>query len=115
MCDNAKCLPQRLGDETVTRSRRDFLKTSGALLAAGGILHAAPNWKQQAGLELYTVRDLLAKDFEGAIARVAELGYKEVEPTGYGGLDPKQFRALLDKHKLTAPSTHAGATAGPGL
>src|SRR3977135_1800640 len=96
-------------------SRRDFLKTSGALLAAGGVLHAAPDWKKQAGLELYTVRDLLAKDFEGTIAKGAALGYTEVAPTGYGGLDPKQFRALLDKYKLIAPSTHAGATAGPGL
>jgi sugar phosphate isomerase/epimerase len=96
-------------------SRRDFLKTSGALLAAGGVLHAAPDWKKQVGLELYTVRDLLTKDFEGTIAKVAELGYKEVEPTGYGGLDPKQFRALLDKYKLTAPSTHLGVTAGPNV
>ena len=95
--------------------RRDFLKTSGALLAGGGILHAAPDWKNQVGLELFTVRDLLAKDFEGTLARVAEIGYREVEPVGYNNLDPKAFRALLDKYKLTAPSTHAGATAGPGL
>ena len=95
--------------------RRDFLKTSGVLLAGGGILHAAPDWKNQVGLELFTVRDLLAKDFEGTLARVAEIGYREVEPVGYNNLDPKAFRALLDKYKLTAPSTHAGATAGPGL
>src|SRR5215467_9122703 len=96
-------------------SRRDFLKTSAALLAGSRIMHAAPDWKKQPGLELYTVRDLLAKDFEGTIARVAEIGYREVEPVGYGDLPPKQFRALLEKYHLTAPSTHAGATAGPGL
>ncbi len=96
-------------------NRRDFLKASSALLAAGGILHAAPGWKEQVGLELYTVRDLLAKDFEGTLARVAEIGYREVEPVGYNNLDAKAFRALLDQCKLTAPSTHAGATAGPGL
>ncbi len=96
-------------------NRRDFLKASGALLAAGGFLHAAPDWKKQAGLELFTVRDLLAKDFDGTLARVAEIGYREVEPVGYNNLDPKAFRALLDKYGLTAPSTHAGATAGPGL
>jgi len=96
-------------------SRREFLKTSSGLLAAGGLLHAAADWKGQIGLELYTVRDLLDKDFAGTIARVAEIGYREVEPVGYGGLDPRQFRALLDKNKLTAPSTHAGATAGPDL
>jgi len=108
-------VPKRLGDQAVTDSRRGFLKSAGALLAAGGMLHAAPDWKKQMGLELYTVRDLLDKDFEGTIARVAGIGYREVEPVGYGKLDPKAFRALLDKYKLTAPSTHAGATAGPDL
>jgi len=97
------------------KSRREFLKVSGSLLAAGRALRAAPGWKNQMGLELYTVRNLLDKDFEGTIARVAELGFREVEPVGYGGLDPRQFRALLDKYGLRAPSTHAGATAGPDL
>src|SRR5437016_12536849 len=104
-----------MGDQTVSIARRDFLKASGGLLAARGILRSATDWRKQVGLELYTVRDLLAKDFEDTIAKVAALGYREVEPVGYGGLDPKQFRALLDKYKLAAPSTHAGATAGPDL
>jgi sugar phosphate isomerase/epimerase len=105
------------------RNRRSFLKTiatSGAAVAMIGSYQSVTGqtlkkWKSQIGLELYTVRDLLAKDFEGTIAKVAEIGYKEVEPVGYGGLDPKQFRALLDRYKLTAPSTHAGATEGPDL
>ncbi len=95
--------------------RRAFLKTSACLFAGGLLAESRPDWKKQIGLELYTVRDLLAKDFEGTIAKVAEIGYKEVEPVGYGGLDPKQFRALLDRYKLSAPSTHAGATDGPDL
>src|SRR4051794_14410506 len=94
-------VPQGMGDQTVRIARRDFLKTSGCLLAAGGLLRGATDWKKQIGLELYTVRDLLEKDFEGTIAKVAALGYREVEPVGYGGLDPKQFRALLDKNRLT--------------
>jgi sugar phosphate isomerase/epimerase len=67
------------------------------------------------GLELYTVRDLIDKDLEGTLAKVAEIGYKEVEPTTYGALDPKQFRAALDRYGLSAPSTHAGAAEGPDL
>jgi len=105
------------------QDRRQFFKriagSGGALLSIGSLntLLAAksPGWLKQIGLELYTVRDLLVKDFEGTIAKVAEIGYREVEPVGYGGLDPKAFRALLDRYKLTAPSTHTGATAGPGL
>ena len=94
-----------------------FLKgvaASGAAILAARKA-AAADWKAQIGIQLYTVRDLFAKDPQGTLAKVAELGYKEVEPTGYGNLDPKQFRAALDRNGLKAPSTHAGASAGPGL
>ena len=94
-------------------NRRTFLAASGA-----GLLMAqtSADWKKQMGLELYTVRDLLPKDYEGTLAKVAEIGYKEVEPaTDYAGMTPKQFRAMLDKFGLTAPSTHVGATDGPDL
>ena len=94
-------------------NRRTFLAASGA-----GLLMAqtSADWKKQMGLELYTVRDLLPKDYEGTLAKVAEIGYKEVEPaTDYAGMEPKQFRAMLDKFGLSAPSTHVGATDGPDL
>ena len=94
-------------------NRRSFLAASGA-----GLLMAqtSTDWKKQMGLELYTVRDLLPKDYEGTLAKVAEIGYKEVEPaTNYAGMEPKQFRAMLDKFGLSAPSTHVGATDGPDL
>jgi len=58
------------------------------------------------GLQLYTVRDQMAKDFEGSIAKVAATGYKEVEFAGYFGRTPQQVRAVLDRHGLTAPSAH---------
>jgi sugar phosphate isomerase/epimerase len=65
---------------------------------------------------IYTVRDLTAKDYEGTVAKVAEIGYKEVEAaTDYANLEPKQFRAMLDRYGLTMPSTHVGATEGPDL
>ncbi|MEK7405321.1 MAG: hypothetical protein AAB225_09445, partial [Acidobacteriota bacterium] len=94
--------------------RRSFLKqvAGGAFLAAAP---ASPDWTKQIGLEMFTVRDLLSKDFEGTLAKVAEIGYTQIEPVGYGGLDPKQFRALLDRCGLSAPSTHAGAIDGPDL
>src|SRR5436305_7010798 len=100
-------------------NRRTFLKEaaaySGALAMAANTVRAA-DWKKQAGLELYTVRDLITKDYEGTLAKVAEIGYKEVEAaTDYGNLQPKQFRAMLDRYGLTMPSTHVGAAAGPGL
>jgi sugar phosphate isomerase/epimerase len=101
-------------------NRRNFLKDiavgSGALLWGAELALAAPDWKTQVGLELYTVRDLTAMDYEGTLAKVAEIGYKEVEPaTDYDKLEPKAFRAMLDRYGLTAPSTHVPATDGPGL
>jgi sugar phosphate isomerase/epimerase len=100
-------------------NRRTFLKEAaactGALAIAASTARAA-DWKKQVGLELYTVRDLTAKDYEGTVAKVAEIGYKEVEAaTDYANLEPKQFRAMLDRYGLTMPSTHVGATAGPDL
>ena len=97
-------------------NRRTFLQGLAASSAFAALGRAASvDWKRQMGLEVYTVRDLFAKDPEGTLARVAEIGYKEIEPTDYANFDPKQFRAILDRYGLRAPSTHAGATEGPGL
>jgi sugar phosphate isomerase/epimerase len=100
--------------------RRTFLKnlavSAGALAASDLMAQTGPDWKKQMGLELYTVRDLLPKDYEGILAKVAEIGYKEVEPADpYNKLEPKQYRALLDRYGLTMPSTHSGAVDGPDL
>jgi sugar phosphate isomerase/epimerase len=71
-------------------------------------------WTEQIGLELYTVRDMTSKDYVGTLEKVAQIGYKEVEPAGgYGNMSPKQFRALLDRLGLAMPSTHSGVTIGP--
>ena len=38
------------------------------------------------------------------------MGYREVEPaSGYNNMDPKTFRAMLDRYHLRMPSTHSGA------
>ncbi len=58
------------------------------------------------GLQLYTVRDDLAEDTDAALGQVAQIGYKHVELAGLYGKTPEQFRALLDKHGLTAISSH---------
>jgi sugar phosphate isomerase/epimerase len=100
-------------------SRRHFFKSVAvagtALLSAEALAQAHPDWKTRIGLELYTVRDLMANDYEGVLAKVAQLGYKEIEPaSGYNNLDPKAFRALLDQHGLSMPSTHSNYPSGTG-
>ena len=99
------------------KTRRTFLKQA-ALAGAALVAEAQEtpsDWKNRIGLELYTVRDLMAADFEGVLAKVAQIGYKEVEPaSGYNNLDPKAFRALLDRYGLSMPSTHTGYPSGTG-
>ena len=56
-------------------------------------------------LQLYTVRDALADDFDATIARVASIGYRHVEPFNFVATAP-QLAAALAANGLTAPSAH---------
>ncbi|MEO8337464.1 MAG: TIM barrel protein [bacterium] len=112
-------------------SRRSFVKSVAAMagaVALGGCARmggatasaAVPSrtpamWAERMGLELFTVRDQIDKDFEGTLAQVAGAGYKEVETTSYAGRTPAQVRAALDKAGLSATSTHVALSAGPEL
>lgn len=100
-------------------SRRTFIKQAG--IASAGILLfpsleslAGSKRVKNVGIQLYTLRDLLPKDVKGVIAQVAAAGYKEVETYGYSqkggfwGLSPKEFKALLKQHGLSAVSGHVG-------
>src|ERR1700731_4578994 len=60
------------------------------------------------GVQLYTVREMMKTDFEGTLAKVAGVGYREVEFAGYFDHPPKDIRAILDRVHLTAPSEHVG-------
>ena len=58
-------------------------------------------------LQLYTVRGKLDEDFDGTLARIAEIGYTKVEPFGVTAYADRLADAL-PKHGLSAPTTHAG-------
>ena len=59
------------------------------------------------GLQLYTVRDLMARDVPGTLAEVAAIGYRELEFAGYFDHEPGRIADLLAVNGLKAPSTHA--------
>jgi sugar phosphate isomerase/epimerase len=92
-------------------NRRTFLETTATVTAAT-LLSSRFGWAagdhkaEHIGVQLYTVRDAMKTDFEGTIAKVASIGYKEVEFAGYFDRTPQQVRAVLDKNGLKAPSTH---------
>ncbi|MBU2427872.1 MAG: sugar phosphate isomerase/epimerase [Gammaproteobacteria bacterium] len=62
--------------------------------------------KAKVGLQLYTVRDLMAQDVAHTLKLVAGVGYQELEFAGYFNQTPKALRAMLDGEGLTAPSCH---------
>jgi sugar phosphate isomerase/epimerase len=68
------------------------------------------------GLELYSVRQSLQQDAVGTINKVAEIGYKHLQPalpfttgpqTVAGTLDASELRKLTDSLGLDMPSIHA--------
>jgi sugar phosphate isomerase/epimerase len=92
-------------------NRRTFLKTAGtaaavSLLPSRFLWAAGQHQIKNIGVQLYTVRNLMKDDFEGTIAKVAQIGYKEVEFAGYFGRTADQVKAVLVKNGLKAPSTH---------
>jgi sugar phosphate isomerase/epimerase len=58
------------------------------------------------GLQLYSVRDLLPKDYEGTLRQLSELGYREVEAAGFFGHSPSQVKQAMDHAGLHCVSAH---------
>jgi sugar phosphate isomerase/epimerase len=89
-------------------SRRDFMKASAAAVAAStlaGRLEAQPA-SLPIGLQIYSVRNELGKDFDGTLAKVRAAGYTVVEAAGYYGRSAADFRKAMDTAGLRCVSTH---------
>lgn len=104
-------------DDTRDVNRRTFLFDLAAIGLGTSLMSActtafsrgsAPSLANHIGLQLYTVRDLMEKDFEGTLEQVASIGYTNVEFAGYFGRTPEQVRAILDRLKLVSTSAHIG-------
>ena len=95
-------------------SRRVFIQSASALAAAVfvkgplRVLNAAP----VIGLQLYTVRDAMAKDPMGTLAKVAQIGYNSIENATYTGsekfygMDAVTYKKVLSDDGLVANSGH---------
>lgn len=59
------------------------------------------------GLQLYTLREALAADFEGVVRRVAEIGYVAVEPAGFPGITAASAAELFRSLGLRVESAHS--------
>ena len=89
-------------------TRREFVQLGAAAVAvSAGARHlsAAP-LRLPIGLQLYSVRELLPKDFDGTLAKVRAAGYTEVEAAGYFDRTAPEFRKSMDAAGLRCISTH---------
>jgi sugar phosphate isomerase/epimerase len=98
-------------------TRRSFLKNtafySAGILAAPalpGLMNRSAG--KAIGLQLYTVRDAMAKDPQGTLAKVAQIGYNSLEGATYTGtekfygMDPNTFSGVLKNNGLIMRSCH---------
>ena len=58
------------------------------------------------GLQLYSIRDEMEKDFEGTLQKVHDMGYEYVEFAGYYGRSGEEIRDILQRIGLKCVSVH---------
>ena len=104
----------------MTYDRKSFLKISG-LLASGAAIgtlpflsscSTTPAEEAPFGLQLYTLRDVIADDPEATLRQVADYGYKQIEsyegPIGiWWDMGNTGFRDFADELGMSVISTHA--------
>ncbi len=57
-------------------------------------------------IQLYTVREMAAKDFIGTLRKIAEIGYAGVELSDFHGHAETEIKKVLDDLGLKASSSH---------
>ena len=92
-------------------SRRAFLKSASASAACAALWNAIPQLMAYPlglplGLQLYAVRDLLPKDYEGTLRKLGAIGYREVEAAGFFDHSPSQVKQAMDHAGLRCVSAH---------
>jgi len=102
-------------------NRRQFINRSAMLLAASSIAGQqvfaaamAKANKGRIGIQLYSVKDELSKDFTGTLKKLSDMGYSAVEPYGFNGdkffgRTMKELSILVKDMGMTISGTHTGS------
>jgi sugar phosphate isomerase/epimerase len=92
----------------VNYSRRDFFKAGAAAvtIASLPIQSYAKTLKLPLGLQLYSVRDYLPKDYAGTLKELGVLGYKDVEAAGYYNHSAAEVKQAIAGAGLNLVSAH---------
>ncbi|PZD93770.1 sugar phosphate isomerase/epimerase [Paenibacillus sambharensis] len=66
--------------------------------------------REQLAVQLYTLRKFTqtAESLDETLAKVAAMGYKAVQVSAIGPIEPKQVKASADRHGLRICATHVG-------
>lgn len=93
-----------------TLTRRGFLKTGSASLLSATVLRSPSAFAAPAplplGLQLYSVRELLPKDYQGTLRQIAALGYREVEAAGFYNHSAAEVKQAMSTAGLRCVSAH---------
>ena len=104
-------LPTEEGKWMSPISRRGFIAGAG-ILSAGAVLPAFPAMARPLpwppGIQLWTVKEDMARDFEGTLRALGRMGYRRVESAGFHGRTPAQYRAAVRAAGLDCVSCHFG-------
>ncbi|MBU3020734.1 sugar phosphate isomerase/epimerase [Aestuariibacter sp. A3R04] len=90
-------------------SRRQFTKLGAislSMMAAPNLALAQAKPELRVGLQLYTLREMMAVSVPAVLKLVAAVGYRELEFAGYFGHSPKTIRKIMEGEGLSAPSVH---------
>jgi sugar phosphate isomerase/epimerase len=90
---------------SLSLSRRRFIALSAGTLAATTLAKAYP-LGLPLGMQLYSVREMLPKDFAGTLKQVGALGYKEVEAAGFYDHSVEEVKAAMQAAGLSCVSAH---------
>lgn len=66
----------------------------------------------QITVQLYSVRDQAAADYEGTLRAIASMGFGCVEPAGYPGYSAEKAAKLFKELNLKAPTCHGALPVG---
>jgi sugar phosphate isomerase/epimerase len=90
-------------------TRREIMAGGGAAVVLAKTAVAAPQGKVLGlppGVQLWAVKDDMARDVDGTLRRLANIGYRRVEAAGWAGRTPAGFRAAVISAGLEPFSCH---------
>ncbi len=94
-------------------NRRSFIQTtalSAVSVSLSGLLRANPFKSQNYAMQLFSVREAVAKDLEGTLEKLRSIGYDRLEIYGYDGAffgkTLGEFKTILKNTGMKVLSSH---------